>query len=83
MINAEPQEQGTPLWKVGVPTQTQLFDQQRGAVAAWNVPVHFGDGSSITLTVAASDFTPQKLQQLIEQHVDNLMQIRSLEGPRY
>jgi hypothetical protein len=80
----EPQAvQGQPIWKLGTPRQTQIPDPGRGFIAGWEIPVIFADKSSFTITVAATDFTPDKVQALIDEHVSNYLAIRSLEGQSF
>ena len=75
--------QNAPLWTVGVPVQTTISDSQRGYVPGWEIPVIMADKSTFTVTVPASQFTPERVRELIEDHVNRLMAIRTLEGPSY
>jgi len=83
MINPEAQPQGQPLWKLGTPRQTQIPDVGRGFIAGWEIPVIFADRTTFTLTVPAADFTPDKVRELVEEHANNYLAIRAVEGPSF
>jgi hypothetical protein len=71
---------GQPLWRVGVPVQTQVYDQQKGYVAGWQIPVIMADKATFTVQVTADEFTPENVQKVIEDHVERLGEIRNLQG---
>jgi hypothetical protein len=83
MVNPDIQPQSAPLWTVGVPRQTKVADQVRGYIDAWDVPVIMADKSTFTVTIPATDFTPDNVENVIKDHVDRVVAIRSLQGPTY
>lgn len=83
MVEQSQDAQSAPLWRVGVPVQTMVPNVSKGYVPGWEIPVIMADNSSFTVTVSAMEFTPEIVQQKIEEHVNKVVAIRSLQGPTY
>lgn len=72
-----------PLWTVGVPMQIKFTDPQRGFVDGWEIPVVMADKTTFKIQVPADQFNPDGVRALIEDHVDRLVAVRTLQGPTY
>lgn len=83
MVQVDQSAQNAPLWTVGVPKQTQVPDPSGRYVAGWEVPVILVDKSTFTVQIPATEFTPENVMSVIEDHINRLTAVRALTGPTY
>lgn len=71
----------TPAWKVGRISDTTLMTPGQGFVRAKQVEFQLLDGSASFVTVPLSEFTPARVEQLINEHAEQLYAVKNLQGP--